>query len=156
MPAAAPEPPVTWNVFPLATAIGWPLKFPNHARTPALLVMSRLTIPGEATTPPIDTSDCVVSGTPTAEPALDAVDAPSEFHPVPFVYPLVCVGISVPAADAVLAVELIRIRIAEAASAVNDPGIPAAPVGVVAFRMLEIIVLSIAAIYRSLPSSNGT
>jgi hypothetical protein len=139
MPAAAPDPPVTWNVFPDATAMGCPLKLPKNDLCPADPVMSRDTIPGEATTPPIDTSDWVVNGTPTADPAEDAVDWPSELHPVPFVYPDVWVGISVPAALAVDAVELILIRIADVPTGVPIavPGMPAAPVGISPFNRID-------------------
>jgi hypothetical protein len=98
-------------------------------------------IPGEATTPPADTSDCVVSGTPTADPAELAVDAPSVVHPplTAVVYPEVCVGISVPAADGLEAVEFSRIRIADVPKGVPIavPGIPAAPVGVSPFSRID-------------------
>src|SRR6185503_13854017 len=110
--------------------------------------MSSDTIPGDATTPPIDTSDWVVSGTPTADPDALALDWPSEDQPVPFVYPDVCVGISVPAAAAVDAVELIRIRIAAVPTGVPSavPGMPAAPVGIRALRIRDTRAWSIAAI----------
>ena len=49
---------------------------------------------------------------------------------------------SVPAAAAVLAVELSRSFSADAANGVNAPGMPAAPVGVSAPRMFAIMVLS--------------
>src|SRR6185437_8319945 len=162
IPAAAPEPPVTWNVLPDATAIGWPLKFPKNDRCPADPCKSSDTIPGEPTTPPIDTSDWVVSGTPTADPDELAVDAPSDVHPplTAVVYPDVCVGISVPAAAAVDAVLLSRIRIAEVPTGVPIavPGIPAAPVGVSPFSRIDTSAWSMAAIYcsRLLPSNNGT
>jgi hypothetical protein len=79
-----------------------------------------------------------MNGTPTALPADDAVDAVVPSVKPPAVYPEVCVPMSVPAADAVDSVEFSRSFIADAANAVNDPGIPAAPVGVSAFRTLLI------------------
>jgi hypothetical protein len=121
--------------------MGWPLKFPKKHRCPADPCKSRDTIPGEATTPPIDTSDWVVSGTPTADPDDDVVDWPRPVHPplIAVVYPDVWVGISVPAAAAVDAVELMRIRIADVPTGVPIavPGIPAAPVGVSPFRRMD-------------------
>src|SRR6185437_5424482 len=112
--------------------------------------MSSDTIPGLATTPPMLTSDWVVSGTPTADPADDAVDAPSDVQPPPtaVVYPDVWVGISVPAADAVDAVEFSRIRTAVVPIGVPSavPGMPAAPVGSSAFRISDTSVWSMAAI----------
>jgi hypothetical protein len=74
-------------------------------------------------------------GRVTADPALDAVLAVVIAVP-PVVYPPPLV-ISVPAAEAVLTVELRRTFIAVAESAVNVPGIPDAPVGVVALRIFD-------------------
>ena len=73
----------------------------------------------------------------TAAPAADAVDCPRLVHP-PAAYP-VPLTISVPAADAEDVPEFSRSFIADAASTVNAPGIPAAPVGVSAFRTLLIL-----------------
>src|SRR6266702_2960867 len=146
MPAAAPLPPVIWKVFPMATAMGWPLKFPNHPRVSELPVRSNDKIDHAA----VAVADWVVSGTPTADPADDVVDAPSEVNP-PAAYP-VPFTISVPAADAELAVEFSRSFIAVVPSGVPSavPGMPAAPVGVSALRMRDTRVWSIAlAIYVS-------
>ena len=78
MPAAAPDPPVTWNVLPDATLTGWPLNGPQNPRCAALPVRSNDTT---AVGDPEDTNDWVVSGTPTADPDADADDWPSDVHP---------------------------------------------------------------------------
>jgi hypothetical protein len=71
MPAAAPEPPTTWNVFPFATFTGCPLNGPHQHRVPVFPVRSKLrTAVGD----PDATNENVTPGTPTALPADDVVD----------------------------------------------------------------------------------
>jgi hypothetical protein len=144
MPAAAPDPPTTWKVFPDPTLTGWALNGPQNPRWAALPVRSNdTTAVGE----PDETNDWVVSGTPTADPDEDVVDWPSDVHP-PAVYPDVCVPMSVPAADAVDSVELSRSFIAEVPTGVPIavPGMPAAPVGVSPFSRIDTRAWSMAAI----------
>lgn len=129
-------PTAIWNVFPFATDTGCPLKFPNHVRVPAELVRSMLTIDQEPPEPFVhDSADD--AGSVTLLPADDAVDAAGTAVP-PAVYPVPVS--SVPAALALLAVLFSRTFIAVPPTAVNDPGAPDAPVGVVAFRMFDTIV----------------
>ena len=59
IPAAAPLPPTTWNVFPDATLTGCPLNGPHHARIPPLAVRSKLTT---AVGDPVDTNEWVTTG----------------------------------------------------------------------------------------------
>src|ERR1035441_6253950 len=77
-PALAPEPPVTWNVLPLATFTGWPLNGPHHARVPEFPCRSKLTT---AVGDPFETNDMVVSGTTTTAAGPAPVDWPVSSHP---------------------------------------------------------------------------
>jgi hypothetical protein len=135
-------PTAIWNVFPFATEIGWPLKFPNHVRVPAELVRSIDTI-DHAPPDPFVHDSALDAGSVTLLPALDAADAAGTTVP-PAGYPVPVS--SVPAALADEAVLFSRTFIAVPPTALNDPGAPDAPVGVVAFRMLLTMVWSIAAI----------
>jgi len=132
-------PTAIWKVLPFAMLIGWPLKFPNHVRVPPLLFRSKDTIDHEPPEPFVQLR-ADDAGRVTALPELDAADAAGTAVP-PVVYPVPVS--SVPAADAVLAVLFSRTFIAEPPTALNDPGAPDAPVGVVAFRMLLTIPWSI-------------
>jgi hypothetical protein len=132
-----------WNDPPLATAIGWPEKFPNHARVADPSVMSSDTIDHGDPELFVHDRPATIAGRVTLLPPADAEDDVVIADP-PAVYPVPV--ISVPAADAVEAVEFSRIFIWDADSAVHVPGCPAdAPVGSVAFRMLLIMPLAIAA-----------
>jgi hypothetical protein len=136
-------PTAIWNVLPLATEIGWPLKFPNQVRVPALLVRSIDTI-DQAPPDEFVHDSADDAGRVTAEPADEAVELAGTAVP-PVVYPPP-LAISVPAAEADEAVELSRTFIAVPPTALNDPGAPLVPVGVVALRMFDTMVWSIAAI----------
>src|SRR5216683_4319009 len=130
----------TWNVFRLATTIGWPFQLPYHTRTGTESVISRETI-DQLPPDPLTQEIAVVCGQVTLDPAEDAAlcvenAVPPETYPDPV--------ISVPDAEPVDAVDVSLSFIALAPRDSAVPGTPAAPVGSVALSILLDIAASIA------------